>query len=1327
MDYLVREELSADILIQSLQEAISSQPNHSSQSLTADLRNTQLLHDLSTRLVTENDIQVLYDEIVATAIALTRADAGTVQILEEETQELVLLATQGFEPSFIAHFYRVNASSNTSCGIALARSDRTFIDFDMPKSEDPDGSLRMHLEAGFYSAQSTPLISRSGKTIGMVSIHWRKYHRPTERELQFLDLLARQAADLIEQMQAQAVLRESEAQLQSIANLVPDLLWDSEPDGSTNWYNHRWMEYTGQTFEQAIGWGWSDAIHPDDRATSARRYHEAVQQGVQLQQEHRIRRYDGEYRWFAVKASPLKDENGKVIKMYGAATDIHDRWVALEALRKSEAIHHSLFNSMDEGYFVCEVIFDENDRPIDLFFIDENPAAVRMTGQSFRGRRLREINPDYKEYWYELFGRVAQTGQAERLEQYSEPDGIWYDFFVFKVDGDERGRIAVIFQDISDRKRVEEQLHRTAEIDAFRVTLADALRSLSDPVEIQRVAIRIVGESLQVDRVLYGDITPDGKMWIAQDNYTSGRLPKLLGSFPTAAFGASVGKLKRGELVIIPNVENATDLTEAEKALYEAYNTRSVLGVPLIKDSRWISNIGIHHAEPREWTVAEIALVQETAERTWAAVERAWAEAAMHKSELQRVQEQAAREQEHQRAETLAELDRAKTKFFSNISHEFRTPLTLLLAPLEDALRDFNYPLSEPQRERIELSHRNGLRLLKLVNSLLDFSRVEAGRLHANYESTDLATYTVDLVSNFRSAIESGGLELVVDCPSLPESVCVDRSMWEKIVLNLLSNAFKFTFEGTITVSLQATPKDSVKLIVRDTGIGIDAEELPQIFDRFYQSQGRQGRSSEGLGIGLSLVRELVKLHGGEIEVSSEVDRGTTFTVTIPTEKADLASDRLHQNKTKPPTDLPTPTSTTRTANSFVAEAQRWLPQAEITLSSELSTNNNKRGRILIVDDNADLQSYLQRLLNQAYEVETANNGLAALNKIRAAVEEDSSNYDLVLADIMMPEIDGFELLRSLRADPTTQEIPIILLSARAGEESRVEGLANGADDYLVKPFSPRELLARVNTHLQLVQMRQEVTYRKRVMQELEALNKTLEDRVRERTVRLQEINQELEAFSYSVSHDLQTPLNYISSFTEKLQKQLESVRLDSSSQKYLKIISESAKKSREIVHDLLEFSRLGQSPLRRSQVSMNLLVESVRQQLELEERVIHWQIEPLPEVSADPTLLRLVLQNLMSNAVKYTSDRAEAEIAIGSYQSDREIVFFVRDNGVGFEMQYHDKLFELFQRLHSQFAGTGVGLAQVKRIIHRHGGRIWAEGEVGRGATFYFTVSNEQ
>lgn len=259
--------------------------------------------------------------------------------------------------------------------------------------------------------------------------------------------------------------------------------------------------------------------------------------------------------------------------------------------------------------------------------------------------------------------------------------------------------------------------------------------------------------------------------------------------------------------------------------------------------------------------------------------------------------------------------------------------------------------------------------------------------------------------------------------------------------------------------------------------------------------------------------------------------------------------------------------------------------------------------------------------------------------------------------------------------------------------------------------------------------MRREVTYRKQVMQEIQALNKTLKRRVQERTAQLEAINQELEAFSYSVSHDLQTPLRYISSFAEKLQKKLNLTQLDPTSQRYLKIMVESAEQSREMVHSLLEFSRLEQTQMQPTLVSMEQLVEQVRQQLqpELDGRSLQWQIEPLPEVRGDREMLRLVWQNLLSNAVKYTRDCTSAKITVGSFDRDDQTIFFVRDNGVGFDMKYRDRLFTLFQRLHSEFPGTGVGLAHVRRIIHRHGGQIWAESAVGKGATFQFTVNSEQ
>jgi len=436
-----------------------------------------------------------------------------------------------------------------------------------------------------------------------------------------------------------------------------------------------------------------------------------------------------------------------------------------------------------------------------------------------------------------------------------------------------------------------------------------------------------------------------------------------------------------------------------------------------------------------------------------------------------------AAEEARKRMEALAEIDRAKTTFFSNVSHEFRTPLTLMLGPVEELLARSHTDLSPAAKRQLELVNRNGTRLLRLVNTLLDFSRLEAGRMQAIYQPTDLAVFTIDLASVFRSATEKAGLELELDCPKLAEPVFVDRGMWEKIVLNLISNAFKFTFEGKITVSL-AQVGNQAELRIRDTGVGIPEKELPRLFDRFHRIENTRSRTHEGSGIGLALVQELVKLHGGTVRVESQFGKGSTFIVTVPLGTAHLPADRMTQGRTLATTALG--------AAPFVEEALRWLPdherqeiEEEMLPDHELmpvpyapasngETSSSNRPLILVADDNADMRQYLTRLLSERYEVHTVPDGRAAL----AAVHARSPK--LVLTDVMMPNLDGFGLLRELRSDPNTRTLPIILLSARAGEESRVEGMEQGADDYLIKPFSARELLARVQTHLEMARIRKE-------------------------------------------------------------------------------------------------------------------------------------------------------------------------------------------------------------------------------------------------------------
>jgi signal transduction histidine kinase/CheY-like chemotaxis protein len=405
----------------------------------------------------------------------------------------------------------------------------------------------------------------------------------------------------------------------------------------------------------------------------------------------------------------------------------------------------------------------------------------------------------------------------------------------------------------------------------------------------------------------------------------------------------------------------------------------------------------------------------------------------------------------------LAEADVAKTAFFSNISHEFRTPLTLILGTLQEELSTNAHNLPAQSRLQLQTAHRNSLRLLKLVNTLLDFARVEAGRMQANYQPTDLAVLTTELAANFTSAVERGGLTLTIDCAPLPEPIYVDHEMWEKIVLNLLSNAFKHTFKGGITVRL-VWQDGSVQFCVVDSGIGIAPEDVPHLFDRFHRIQGAASRTHEGSGIGLALVKELVQLHAGLIEVQSEVGRGTRFTITLQAGTAHLPADRVGRADDS--------RATGQFAAAALQEALHWIPpQPEVVDSNQAPKApawTIPRPVILLADDNADMRAYVTRLLGPLYEVRAVADGQAALEAAMAAPP------DLVLTDVMMPRLDGFGLLRALRADRRTQSLPIILLSARAGEEAAVAGLDTGADDYLVKPFSARELLARVRTHVEL-------------------------------------------------------------------------------------------------------------------------------------------------------------------------------------------------------------------------------------------------------------------
>src|SRR6185369_8270665 len=691
-------------------------------------------------------------------------------------------------------------------------------------------------------------------------------------------------------------------------------------------------------------------------------------------------------------------------------------------------------------------------------------------------------------------------------------------------------------------------------------------------------------------------------------------------------------------------------------------------------------------------------------------------------------------EKERKRAEALAELDRAKTAFFSNISHEFRTPLTLMLGPIEEELRNSTGP-----REGLELAYRNSLRLLKLVNTLLDFSRIEAGRIQAVYEPTVLSTFTADLAGVFRSAIEKAGLRLVLDCPPLPEPVYVDREMWEKIVLNLISNAFKFTFEGEIRVGLRWCGHQ-VELSVADTGVGIPPAELPKIFERFHRVRGTRSRTYEGTGIGLALVQELAGLHGGEVQARSVENEGTTFLVTVRTGDGHLPGERL--NSARPQAQ------TTLGAVSFLEEALGWRPEETQTPNSEPAAlhvppgegweSGRSTGRILLADDNADMREYVQRLLARHYQVRAVSDGEAALASIR------SDPPDLVLTDVMMPGLDGFGLLQRVRADERTRSIPFIMLSARAGEEALVEGLDAGADDYLTKPFSARELLARVRSQLELGRLRRageqlarqneqrlllDISERKQAEEALETARaqlqahaRDLEKTVQERTAKMAEMIAELQHVSYAITHDMRAPLRAMNAFATTLMEDCAAGLDPAQAEEYCRRILSASSRLDRLITDALSYTKAVLLDLPMEPVDLSILIRGILEtypNLHPDNADIRIEGE-LPVVIGNESLLTQCFSNLLGNAVKFMRPGVRPDVRIRSSVRNGVAHLSIGDNGIGIPHNAQHRLFGMFQKLDSKYEGTGIGLAIVRKVVERMGGKVGAESEPGKGSRFW-------
>jgi len=695
----------------------------------------------------------------------------------------------------------------------------------------------------------------------------------------------------------------------------------------------------------------------------------------------------------------------------------------------------------------------------------------------------------------------------------------------------------------------------------------------------------------------------------------------------------------------------------------------------------------------------------------------------------------------------LRELDRTKSRFTANVHHELRTPLTLVLAPLEAILAGEFGTVSEQQRPYLETIRVNAQRLLKLINSLLDLSKIETHELRLQRRPLNIGRVVADLVAGARPLAERK--QIRVDTSGLDELPVLNADLdgMEKVLLNLLGNALKFTDPGGCISILGSAEGDSIHLVVSDDGVGIPENQLERIFDRFAQVDGSATRRHEGTGIGLALARELVELHGGRIWAQSAGARsGSEFHVVLPLGEADTAQEDSVSERSAGPESwwgaLDAEVATGKVNEGEMARAQRAAASSE------------RRMRVLVVEDNDGMRNFLAAILGREYQVETARNGREGLEAARA------SRPDMVVTDIMMPEMSGTDLCRALQEDPRTRGTPVVLLTAKADREMRVEGLELGARDYVTKPFHPQELLARVRGIGEVERLQRELSQRNEVL-------KSAVFELKETQVQLVQAERlaAVGELAAGVAHEVNNPVNFAVNSLKTLLERLDDVRtlvvalaevapddpttlnerldhvqdlkeklgfadLAADLEELAAIATEGLERTHRLVGDLQDFARPGSHAREPVDVreglaaTIRLMRAATRDAGALVES--EFDLE-LPPVKACAGMLNQTFLNLLKNAtealegrggtirVTATRDRNESE-------NRDEVVITIADDGPGIAPQIRERLFEPFTTTKETGRGAGLGLSVCRRILDELGGSLDlrpADGEESTGATF--------
>ena len=1003
------------------------------------------LSHMNQAVVHSRDRDTLFQTMCEVAVKVGQFRIGRIGLLNVETGIVSLIEmngrTNGSDQSLKIN---INNPPYNKGMIGSAIHDRKIV-----VSDDVQADERMkhwHEDSrryGYHSAAAVPFYCRN-EVIGILILYAAEVgFFKMEDELRLLKEISRDISFALDALENEKERRLAEEQFRLAIESAPNAIMLLNPAGQILLMNKRAEKYFGYTHNELVD-GNVELLVPErfrDKHVDYRANILADPQARTMDERRELYGLHKNGSEFPIEIglAPIETSIGTLVM--ATIVDITERKKAENALRESEEKYRSLFESIDQGFCTIEVLFDENEKPVDYRFLIVNPAFERQTGISNAvGRRMREIAPLHEEHWFQIYGKIAVMGEPLRFENPAEQLHRYYDVYAWKIGTTEERKVAILFNDITERKYAEAQIRRQLQhLNGLR-TIDQAISSSFDIRTTLEVVLQQVGLQLSVDAAAI--------LLINSENHTMeyaanrGFRRKILDHVQIkVGDGHASLALRERRTIHIPDFVQA-DSKLADDLQMAGEDFADYYGTPLIAKDKIEGVLEVYHRSPlnadSEWINMLVILAGQAA----IAIDNAllWERVQRHTSELeQRVEERTT--QLNQTNIELEHANRAKDEFLAAMSHELRTPLNSILGLSEVLLEQRRDPLSEHQKHSLQIIESSGRHLLELINDILDLSKIEAGKFDYYPQVVEVDKLCRSSLSFVKEQATRKSIKLTYKEEIPASKIYADSRRLKQILVNLLANAVKFSpNHGQVTLEVRAeADQDLVQFSVIDNGIGIAPEDLKRLFQPFVQVDSKLNRSFEGTGLGLALVQKLTELHGGSVEVESGVGKGSRFTINLPWGK-ELVDQ---QEKIESGDDF--------SSHDATGKADTLLEGA-----------GNKKMVLLAEDNMANVLTIGEYLESHGFEVAVAHDGQEAIEQAMV------SNPNIILMDIQMPVLDGLEAIRRLRAKPEFASVPIIALTALAMPGDRELCLEAGADEYVSKPVSLKNLAKTISRLLKL-------------------------------------------------------------------------------------------------------------------------------------------------------------------------------------------------------------------------------------------------------------------